>query len=151
MTATKPGVGVARSQPIALSAAEAVRGIVLTVAAAEAGLSGRVVDSGGGGVPGARVLAGILDGNTPIAFAAVADDQGRYALQLPPGDYRFQAEADGYAPARFSLYLHLPMVRDFRLYPASRIAGRVLARPGETLFPAPRSRWSTCRAWSPGW
>ena len=135
LTANKPGLGVARSQPIALSAAAAVRGIVLTVAAAEAGLSGRVVDAGGGAVPGARVLAGVLDGDTPVAFAAVADEQGRFALQLPPGDYRFQAEADGYAPARFSVYLHLPMVRDFRLHPASRIAGRVLARAGGPPLP----------------
>ncbi len=130
LTATTSAAGAARSAPLSLSLDQAVGGIVLTVGGAAAGLSGRVVDSGGGGIAGARVLGGFMDGNSPIAFAAITDEQGRYVLPLPRGDYRFQAEAEGYAPARFSLYLHLPMVRDFRLYPASRITGRVLARAG---------------------
>ncbi|HEY0706744.1 MAG TPA: sigma-70 family RNA polymerase sigma factor, partial [Polyangia bacterium] len=129
LTATKTGAGLARAQAIAVDR-QTVRDIVLTLVEGRAGLSGRVVDSGGGGIAGARVLAGVLDGNTPIGFAAITDEQGRYALDLPSGDYHFEASADGYATARFGLYLHLPLLRDFRLHPASRITGRVRARLG---------------------
>jgi RNA polymerase sigma-70 factor (ECF subfamily) len=128
LTASKAGSGVARSGPITVSAGQEVRDIVLILGAASASLSGRVVDPGGGGIPRARVLAGAVEGSTSVAFAAVADDEGRYQLQLPAGDYRFEAQADGYASGRFGLYVHLPMLRDFRLYPASRISGRVIER-----------------------
>ena len=135
LTAAKPQVGVARPQPAMLGSGETLRGLVLTLGKAEAGLTGRVVDSGGGAIADARVVAGIMKGNTPIAFAAATDSEGRYALPLPAGEYRFQAEASGYAPARFSLQLHLPMVRDFRLHPASGIRGRVLGKADGVPLP----------------
>jgi hypothetical protein len=135
LTAAKVQVGVARPRPVTLGAGQTQRGLVLVLGSAEAGLSGRVVDSGGGAIAGARVVAGIMKDNTPIAFAAVTDGEGRYGLPLPAGEYRFQAEASGYAPARFSLQLHLPMVRDFRLHPASGIRGRVLARADGVPLP----------------
>ena len=124
LTATKSGVGVGRSEPIEVAPEKAVRGVVLRLGLAKAGLSGKVADSGGGGIPGAQVIAFHRNGEL---FADVADDQGRYALQLPTGDFGFEARADGYAPGRLVLFLHLAMVRDFRLHPASRIAGRVIS------------------------
>jgi RNA polymerase sigma factor (sigma-70 family) len=128
LTASKPDVGVVRSQPLDLID-RAVDGIVLTLGAARAGLSGRIVDAGGGPIPGARVTAQLTDRGGVIGFATVADPQGHYLLALPAGDFRFEVSADGYASGAFSLYLHLPMVHDFRLNPGSRLAGRVIARP----------------------
>jgi hypothetical protein len=106
---------------------------------AKAGLAGRVLDAGGGPIARARITAA----SVPIAAqtsdslrtTTISDSEGRYQLPLAPGDYQLQAEAEGYAPARFAAYLHLPLVRDFRLNPASRITGRVVSRPGGAPLP----------------
>jgi RNA polymerase sigma factor (sigma-70 family) len=135
VTATKPEVGTARSASVTVPRGRRVRGIVLTLDRARAGLSGRVIDSGGGGIPGARVLATLATSGGSITFAAIADDQGHYNLPLGTGSHDFEARADGYATARFWMYLHLPMVREFRLHPASRITGRVVNGDGRDPLP----------------
>jgi RNA polymerase sigma factor (sigma-70 family) len=134
-TATKAGLGAARGETVAVSPSQEVRGIRLRLIRSAAGLSGRVVDSGGGGISRARVTASGQEGARPLQFTTVADDEGRYTLTIPPERYEFQADADGYAPARFWTHLHLPMVRDFRLHPASRLSGRVVSEPDGAPLP----------------
>ena len=145
VTATKIGLGVGRSSIVTVAPSQSVADVVITVAGVRAALSGTVVDSGGGGIPRARVLAGLADGSGRLVFAAVANEEGRYQLPLPTGDYLFEARADGYAPARFSLFLHLPLVREFRLHPASRVLGRVITRPGGTPL-GDAEVWATAAA-----
>jgi RNA polymerase sigma factor (sigma-70 family) len=130
LTATKQGIGAGKSDRITVGPSQSVGDVILTLAASAAGLSGTVVDSGRGGIPGAQVLASLVQGNGHVAFGTIADDEGRYDLPLPKGDYGFVARADGYAPAVFAVFLHLPMAHQFRLHPASRISGRVIMRPG---------------------
>jgi RNA polymerase sigma factor (sigma-70 family) len=130
LTATRAGLGFAHSEVIALGAGQSLRDLALTLIRTSAGLSGRVVDSGGGAIGGARVLARLLERAPPVTFATVSDEEGRYRLELPLGNYAFLSEAEGYAAARYGLFLHIPMVRDFRLEPASRISGRVVAAGG---------------------
>ncbi|HEY0712022.1 MAG TPA: carboxypeptidase regulatory-like domain-containing protein [Polyangia bacterium] len=133
LTAVKTGVGVARSDGLDVKGASAVQNLTIVIVAAKAGLAGRVLDPGGGGIPGARVLADAIDNSRASVFATMADENGHYQLPLPPGLYRFEARADGYATGRFGMNLHLPTQRDFRLYPGSRISGRVRDRSGEPL------------------
>jgi RNA polymerase sigma factor (sigma-70 family) len=127
LAATKPSLGTARSPGLSIEAGRPARDVVLVLEGAAAELSGQVVDSGGGGIAGARVFARMGD-DDPITFGTLTDEQGHYRLPLAPAFYSFSAEADGYATAGFSHFLHLPMVRNFRLHPGARIEGRVTAR-----------------------
>ncbi|MDM7934968.1 MAG: carboxypeptidase-like regulatory domain-containing protein, partial [Methanothrix sp.] len=72
----------------------------LSVVAASGGyptgfsLTGRVVDPGGQGIPGARVTASNSEGGR---FSTATDASGYYALDLPTGTYLVNAERYGYA------------------------------------------------------
>ncbi|HVT69108.1 MAG TPA: carboxypeptidase-like regulatory domain-containing protein, partial [Trebonia sp.] len=71
-------------------------------AAAEARLTGRVVDAAGHAVPDAAVLAFALEASQPAARApvrAAADVDGRFGLMAPPGAYRLLVEAAGFPVA----------------------------------------------------
>jgi RNA polymerase sigma factor (sigma-70 family) len=102
-------------------------------AATEVGyaLSGQVLDVAVGPLIGARVVATRADDRA--AASATTDQTGRYALRLRPGVYFLVAEADGYAPAEgLPVSLIADELRDFRMLPASALAGRVVdaqARP----------------------
>ncbi|HUL76679.1 MAG TPA: TonB-dependent receptor [Vicinamibacteria bacterium] len=90
----------------ALAAAALV--VVLPVAAQEAttgSIAGRVLDSQGGVVPGARVTLGSGQGSRTF----VTDAQGRFlAPYLTPGIYSARAELAGFAPAdQDGVRLHL--------------------------------------------
>ncbi len=105
-------------------------------------LEGKVLDEGGGVIPGARVhlLAGPPGGaGTGLAptrsFRTVADGEGRYRIVVPPREYTVRAEADGYASTEMPAAITRPMRLDLRLHPAARIAGRVFER--ETGRPVP--------------
>lgn len=98
-------------------------------------VSGRVLDAGGGPIPGATVRAlfysrlGTQDAPPESAvFEAIADESGAYSLQLPAGRQSLTAEASGYTTGREYLDLASNTSQDFRLEPAARISGRVLAR-----------------------
>jgi hypothetical protein len=98
-------------------------------------LDGRVLDAGGGVIPGARVRAtsyalnagGTHDKRT---FQADSDSEGRYQLRLPSGVHALFASADGYAPATQSLDMSFDRTKDFILQPAARISGRVVTAEG---------------------
>jgi hypothetical protein len=98
-------------------------------------LSGRVLDAGGGVIPGGRVRASSYALNAegthdPRAFQADVDGEGHYWLQLPQGTHTLSAVADGYAPITRPVNLYGDMVKDFVLQPAARISGRPRAMAG---------------------
>jgi S1-C subfamily serine protease len=91
-------------------------------------LTGRVLDVGGGPIGGARLSFSLFGppapGQTPVAVAA--DGTGAYRVALPAGTHHAFVQADGYAPARAPVAVFGAQARDFRLQPASTIAGRVV-------------------------
>jgi protocatechuate 3,4-dioxygenase beta subunit len=125
LTAAAADALSAAAGPVAIRGAAAVRDVVLTLGSGGFRLTGRLLDGGGGAVPGATLQA--RAGNT--TYTARADDQGRYALRLGKAVYRLEADADGYAPRPGSVDLVGDMVRDFRLDPAGRMVGTVVDGP----------------------
>jgi large repetitive protein len=94
-------------------------------------LSGRILDSGGGVIPGALVRAAgyyqVPDRtHEPRSFQSLADSEGQYRLELPKGRHRLEARADGYAIGHHSIDLAGNETRDFVLEPQGRITGRVV-------------------------
>ncbi|MEM8930208.1 MAG: TonB-dependent receptor [Acidobacteriota bacterium] len=67
-------------------------------AAADATLTGHVVESGGDGVPGVSVTA--IDDSADLRRTTATALDGSYALSLPAGTYTVVAEADGLIVAR---------------------------------------------------
>jgi len=60
-----------------------------------AGVNGLVSDSSGGAVVGAQVTA--TEAGTGVIHNAVSNNSGQYVLNnLPPGQYRFEAKANGF-------------------------------------------------------
>ena len=63
-------------------------------------LNGRVVDNNGAPIPGAVVEVyqnlGDDTDESRHAILGVADDQGRFSLNLKPGEYRARAKKNGY-------------------------------------------------------
>jgi protocatechuate 3,4-dioxygenase beta subunit len=108
--------------------------VELALGPAGVALSGRILDAGGGGVGGARVMAiarALSVGRPSVAFPVTAGRDGRYRLVLSAGPYGLRVEADGYAPALVELFVARGTTQDVRLVPAARVAGRVVERPGE--------------------
>ncbi len=58
------------------------------------GLTGRVVDASGRGIPGAKVLISGSDGGT---FTTTTNAQGYYGFDAPSGTYTIAAELPGYS------------------------------------------------------
>jgi protocatechuate 3,4-dioxygenase beta subunit len=132
LAASAPGfMGVFRGG-VEVAPRATVKGLELRLARGGLVLSGRLFDAGGGAIAGGRLRALVWErpaANPPgarYAFEATADGDGHYRLQLPPGRYGLEAEADGYAPARDFTDLTAAQSKDFRLEPAARLAGRVL-------------------------
>ncbi len=79
-------------------------------------LSGKVVDQGGGVVPGVTVT---LTSSTGAVRTTVSSEVGAYQfLQLPPGTYAIKAELSGFKTAsidRLVLLVDTPFVQDLKL------------------------------------
>jgi RNA polymerase sigma factor (sigma-70 family) len=126
LTAMGPEHGVAPARPVLVEAGDTAGGLDLSLAAAPAGLQGRVLDEGAGVIARARIRAtSIGDDPDPVVFETQSVCLGRYRLELPAGPYAIEIEADGYAPVRFSIVLRSSSRRDFSLRPGARAAGRV--------------------------
>ena len=115
-----------------LVAAPAVAPVEIRLARGGHTLAGRVLDTGGGAIAGARLRVWIDGGWTgsisrPMALART-DGDGAYAVTLPAGTHMFLVEADGYASQRAPVVVAGAQKRDFRLHPASAIAGWVFRR-----------------------
>ena len=92
-------------------------------------ISGRVMDSGVGPIPGARVtavLAAREPGRMVSRFVASAGSDGSYSLSLSPDQYSLAATADGYTRSSRALTLWSDANVDFTLQPDSQLSGRVL-------------------------
>jgi RNA polymerase sigma factor (sigma-70 family) len=137
LTATGHDEGTARSAEVSVADGGPVQDLVIDLQSAGAGLHGRVVDAGAGGISRARVRATLVEAppRAPLAFEAETGCLGRYRLPLSPGLYGFEIEADGYAPTRFSLQVPSALARSFRLFPAIDVPGHG-ERPTTTLDPA---------------
>lgn len=58
-------------------------------------IDGRVLDAGGGGIPGARIT--LNEVKNAAKYEVQSDSEGRYRLlSVPSGDYQLQAEAPGF-------------------------------------------------------
>ena len=142
LTAMAPRQAPASQGPITLAAGEHKR-VELRLGDAGVLLSGRVLDVGGGPVPGATVRAVDVapapgGASVPRVFQAVAGPDGGYQLWLGRTWYSLTAEADGYAPGRDWFQLLREMTRDLRLSPAARLSGRVIER--QSRQPVPEAR-----------
>ena len=118
-----------------------VKGIDLKLTQNGVMLTGRLLDAGGGPIPGARVSAtgvptsqglGFPANETALrmAFDATADTDGSYELRLPAARYSLEAQAGGYAPAFDWVDLDANETKDFRLEPAAQISWASRRWPG---------------------
>ena len=133
VSASAPGFVATFSPTFALRARERKQ-VPLTLSPGGELLQGRVLDEGGGPIPGARVTAritlsggGLGDGPARLV-QTLADGEGRYRLALSPREYTVRAEADGYAPLETTAAVTRPLQQDLRLHPAALASGRVVAR-----------------------
>jgi RNA polymerase sigma factor (sigma-70 family) len=113
-------------------------------------LEGRVIDEGGGPVPGARVTLSLGYPWTAYmsmapgpkqparAFLAVADDEGRYRVRMEPREYELRVEAAGYVPLQTTAAVTRRVIRDLILHPAARLWGRVIERASGKPVPGVR-------------
>ena len=99
-------------------------------------LSGRVLEAGGGPIPGASVeirggasVPHPLRGPSPQlhTFTVKTDATGTYRVQLAEWTYQVTAAASGYAPARSLVDLRGDETRDLPLVPTGQVSGRVVA------------------------
>jgi RNA polymerase sigma factor (sigma-70 family) len=99
-------------------------------------LSGRVLEAGGGPIPGASVqirggaqVPHPLRGPSPQlhTLTVKTDATGTYRVQLPEWTYHVTAAASGYAAARSLIDLKADETRDLRLAPTGQVSGRVVA------------------------
>jgi RNA polymerase sigma-70 factor (ECF subfamily) len=130
VTATARGPGLAPAVADVELADGATRTLRLVLGRGGVVVEGRLLDSGAGPVPGARVTARAAapgGGGEPLRFfATAADERGAYALTLAPGQYALVGEADGYAAASRYLSLEASAHADLHLEPAGGIFGRVI-------------------------
>ncbi|HEY0715750.1 MAG TPA: carboxypeptidase regulatory-like domain-containing protein, partial [Polyangia bacterium] len=110
-----------------------------TLTAAQATLSGRLLDAREGAIPhgwiqvhGMQVTADRM----PALLRTVTDEEGRYSLGLSPGLHLLRAGAAGYAPENVSVTLAGRQIRDIRLDPGSKVAGVVRGPDSQPLADA---------------
>lgn len=103
------------------------RSVHLTLLASEANLVGTVVDALGGPVPGATIR--VARSEAPeMNLITEADEEGRFALNLPEGWVELGAEAAGYAHALSNAIV--PAAVDLVLIPGGRLEGTVQQADG---------------------
>jgi RNA polymerase sigma factor (sigma-70 family) len=133
VSASARGFAATLTPPFELKARQR-RQVSLTLQPGGEVLHGRVLDEGGGPIPGARVTArialsgGLLPPGPAKLLQALADGEGRYELALSPREYTVRAEANGYAPLETTVAVTRALRQDFRLHPAARLSGRIVER-----------------------
>jgi RNA polymerase sigma-70 factor (ECF subfamily) len=138
LTAMGPEQGMARPRPVEVRGGATAGDLELPLARAEAGRVGRVLDAGAGPIARAHIRATSADAAVPAVFETQSACLGRYRLELPPGPYAIEIEADGYAPVRFSVVLRATTGQDFSLHPGARAAGRVVTGGDGSCLPGAR-------------
>src|SRR5216683_1405622 len=75
-----------------------IAGVNVARAQVTSSMSGRIDDSSGAAIPGARITVTSLE--TAIEHSATADEEGSYrVLSLPVGRYQIKAEKGGFKAA----------------------------------------------------
>lgn len=111
-----------------IAAATRHAGIDIVLRRGGARVEGTVVDETGGVVPGALVRR-IGHNRFDRSAAAIADDEGRFALWVQQGGVGLEATAEGYSAAQ--AYASAPQADvELRLMPEVVLAGRVVDRAG---------------------
>jgi hypothetical protein len=109
---------------LALGVGQRREQIDLALARGGVRLAGRVEDIAGGAIEGALITSQTHFPVRPAA-TALSDAEGRFELWVEPGEYRVEAHALGYAPAR-SLARAPHAELELRLIPESVLVGRVV-------------------------
>jgi large repetitive protein len=137
LSAIAPGFGGASRGDVHPVEGPLARGIELRLTRAGVRISGRVLDAGGGPIPGARVRVQ-ASRRAPDDFAVdtapyetEAGADGSYELRVAPARVSVHVQADGYVGGFDVIELTADEVRDFVLQPPSRVAGRVV-KPDRT-------------------
>ncbi len=131
LSATARGFAPASASAVKVDAGETRTGLVLRLEPGRAALTGVIEDRGGGVIPGASVRVRPRHGSagpSPI-FQTLADQEGRYLLQVPPGALDIVVDARGYARAQDAIDPrgeNAQYRRDFHLTPAGRLRGVVI-------------------------
>ena len=131
LVAAAPSYLPASHPDMVLAAGDRQEGVELVLRKGGHTLTGRVLDSGGGSIGGARVRVAVhfigMDPATALPMA-VADAAGSFQVTLPRGRHGFLVDADGYALATALVPLFGDQTRDFRLNAAGEVSGRVVRR-----------------------
>ncbi len=133
ISAAKLGFLPAVEPAVTLSAGDHQRGVVLRLATGGNTIEGIVDDLGGGPIEGALVRVGPASdrmiGHETMAYGAVTDEHGHYALSMPDGSWWITAGGEDYtADHRMVRVDHGPGRADFSLLPGAAIRGRVVSR-----------------------
>jgi RNA polymerase sigma factor (sigma-70 family) len=135
LIASAPGFAVGGRMSVDMAAPGPPPWIEIVLRAGGVVLAGRVLDAGGGPIPGATVRVdstgqppGEARGNAPWinGHTITTDGEGSYQVRLAPSDYNIYVRASGYAPAWFSVGLRADQTRDVRLEPGGSVSGRVV-------------------------
>jgi hypothetical protein len=121
-------------EPVSATPGETLRELRITLAPAS-GLDGTVTAAGGTPVPGARLVASPA-GKEGFMGQALTDSQGRYTLDLPPGDYDVVALATGLTGAvrdGLAVGSGQRVTVDFQLDGTGAVEGRVADVDGRPL------------------
>jgi protocatechuate 3,4-dioxygenase beta subunit len=135
IVASAAGFSSASREGVEVSAASAFEPIRLRLWTGGHHVTGRVLDIGGGTIPGARVIAVTYrplpdETHERVELVTEADASGAYELRLPRGHHELRAEADGYAGGERRFGAREDARVDLFLSPAARLAGRVITADG---------------------
>ena len=111
----------------AITANERRGGIDFSLEPGGTRVAGKVSDSRGNPIAGARVVAELAEGRAP--YLALTDADGKYELSLPDGKYWLGVHHDDYVVTHHSIELAgTPNTTDFKLVLGGTIHGVVVAR-----------------------
>jgi RNA polymerase sigma factor (sigma-70 family) len=135
LSASAPGFSVAGQMSIDPASLGSRAWIEITLAPGGAILAGRVLDAGGGPIPGATVRIDSVaePGKVLVTSPWIrghtisTDGEGRYQLQLAPSVYTVHVRASGYVPRWVRLELRADQTRDIDLEPGGSVSGRIVA------------------------
>ena len=128
VTATIPSEAAAFKGGLSLAEGQRLANVEVVFGTEGVTIRGSVSDSGGGAVGGAIVRATRYSTDEGDIFSTLADEAGRYAIKLGPGEYSLAASATGYAPDTVQVSAKRDETIDFKLDPASGIRGTVVRK-----------------------
>jgi RNA polymerase sigma factor (sigma-70 family) len=130
VTAAALGYLPGKREAVVATSGRTLEGIDLVLTRGGHKLAGKVLDAGGGAIPGARLQFWLDSGWSPSpqqpSVLAQANADGAYAVTLPRGSHGVAVQADGYALHRAVVEITGDEARDFRLEPGAQLSGTVV-------------------------